>query len=648
MLTRHLNSLKFQIIALAASTGFLAALGAAMASLSVTRTDLQQQILGSERRDRERTAALFASKLETLKSALAAVAGRVAPDLWHDPRAMGDFLLDKPALNGLFDSVLAASRDGRILARTERGKLATELPNIGDRAYFKQAMSGDQPVVSEPILGKVSKAPLIVVAMPVLNGNGEALGVVAGALRLRSTSLFFDPGVQRPDDVRDLVIDRRGTVLSHPDPSMVMGSALKEPGLDGVISRWLDTGAPIDTLATAEFSGEHIVSTGGIPLSNWLFVRITPSATALAPLATAHRTAWMTAFAAGLAAALLAGAVAWRAVRPIGLLRDRVERLIAEGDAASDDWPDQSGEIGAMSRAFQLLLQLRQRQRTELQAILDNADVGLALTRDGRFELVSRQFCALFGYSPEQLVGLPTHVIHGSRQAHDAFLNVATPALLKRGQFDGELPVVRRDGQPFWVRLRGRAVASGDSAQGTTWVAMDATAERKHRETLNWAATHDPLTALANRSGFEPLLEQAIKHAAREPFSVLFIDLDRFKQVNDTAGHAAGDALLRGLAELLVKQVRRSDTVARLGGDEFAVLLPQCPGQQAQVLADKLRRAVEDFRFAWDGRQFSVGASIGLVVSDGAHAGAAEVLAAADAACYASKQEGRNRVTVAA
>jgi diguanylate cyclase (GGDEF)-like protein len=93
---------------------------------------------------------------------------------------------------------------------------------------------------------------------------------------------------------------------------------------------------------------------------------------------------------------------------------------------------------------------------------------------------------------------------------------------------------------------------------------------------------------------------------------VLFIDLDRFKQVNDTAGHAAGDALLRGLAQVLVAQVRRTDTVARLGGDEFAVLLPQCPGQQAQVLAEKLRRTVEDFRLAWDSRQFSVGATIGL------------------------------------
>jgi diguanylate cyclase (GGDEF)-like protein/PAS domain S-box-containing protein len=647
LLARHLTSLKSQIVALAVCTGFAAALGAALLSLEVTQKELRQQLLDAERRDRERTAALFGSKLETLKSALKATAERVGRKLWDDPQEMGRFLLDKPGLQSLFDSVLAAAPDGRMLARVERGQLATELPNIGDRAYFRQAMAGDQPVVSEPLRGKVSKQPLIVVAVPVLDSHGAAIGIVAGALRLQSNSLFADPAGQRGDDVRDLVIDRGGVVLWHADPARVLGSARDEPGFGAVLARWSETGAPIDTMGSAEFSQDHLVSTAGIPLSDWLLVRLAPTASALAPLAVAHRAAWAAAFVAGLIAALLAGAVAWRAVKPIGSLRNRVERLILEQDLSADDWPEQSGEIGAMSRAFRMLLQLRQRQRTEMQAVLDNADVGLALTRSGRFELVSRQFCALFGYAPEQLTGEATCVIHGSQDAYDAFCAVASPAFLQHGQFDGELPVVHRDGKPFWVRMRGRAVAPGDRTQGTIWVVMDVTAERSQRESLNWAASHDALTGLANRATFEALLEQATRQAAHEPFCALFVDLDCFKQVNDSAGHAAGDALLRELAQLFTSLVRKTDTVARLGGDEFAVLLPQCPPSQAQALAEKLRHAVAEHTLMWQGRRFSVGASVGMVAADGSHTSAAAVLGTADAACYASKRAGRNRVTVA-
>jgi len=126
----------------------------------------------------------------------------------------------------------------------------------------------------------------------------------------------------------------------------------------------------------------------------------------------------------------------------------------------------------------------------------------------------------------------------------------------------------------------------------------------------------------------------------------MFIDLDHFKQVNDTAGHAAGDAVLRDIAKALVAQVRKSDTVARLGGDEFAVLLSECPLGHAREIAEKTRQAVADYGLDWEGRQLSVGASIGLVRVDGSFVDIAEVLAAADAACYAAKRQGRNRVVV--
>jgi len=652
---RLFNSLKFRIVVVAVLAGVMAALGTATLVLDVTQQEVQRLLLSNDRDDRERNAAMLASKLEMLKRSLVAVARQARPELWRERGKIERFLLDKSALEALFDTVLAAAPDGSMLARIERGEATTALPNIADRDYFRQVMQTDQPVVSEPLTGKVTKAPLVIVAVPVIAPDGRVLGMIAGTLRLQSNSLFADPITSGRDDVRDLVIDRRGVVLSHTDAGRVLGRAQDEPGLAEVFARWRDSGSPIDSRATAELSQDHLVSLAGIPLSDWMLVRLTQRSSALAPMVAARGTAWAAALGAGALAALLAGAAAWAAVRPITRLRNRAQRMLAAGDVATDGWPQGAGEIGEMSQAFKQLLQQRELQRSEtqallrqLQAVLDNAEVGIALTRNDRFELVSRQFCAIFQCEPAQTVGQPTRLMHASDAACAALAQRVEPAFVQHGIFEGEVELVRRNGEAFWAHMRGRAVAAGDRAHGTIWVITDATQAHRQHEQLTWAASHDRLTGLSNRAAFEVLLEEATAHAAEQPFCALFIDLDRFKQVNDTGGHAAGDAMLRGIAREMAMRLRKADTVARLGGDEFAVLLPQCPVAQAQAIADKLRAAIEAYHLEWEGCTHGVGASIGLVLVNGAHGSAAEVLRAADAACYEAKRQGRNRVAMAA
>jgi PAS domain S-box-containing protein len=488
-LIRLFGTLKFRIIMLAAAASALTAIVVTSGVLRVTQGELERQLLDSERLDRERTAALLGSKLETLKDSLKAVAQQAGPHLWRDREAMASFLLDKPGLSALFDGVLAATPDGTMLARVERGKRAAELPNIADRDYFQRVMRGDQPVVSEPLLGKVSKRAIVIVAVPVVDHKGTVHGTIAGALRLQSNSLFADPITRRNDAVRDFVIDRQGTLLSHTDTQRVMGRAADEPGFTDAFGRWHGSGSPIDTAASAELSQDNLVSMVGIPLSDWLLVRVTPRSVAMASMAAAQRAAWAAAAAAGLASALIAGVVAWAAARPIGLLRDRAERLLAGGTSEADEWPRQGGEIGAMSRAFQRLLQTRELQRAELQAVLDNADVGLALSRDGRFEMVSRQFCTIFGFDPAQIIGQPTRMLHASDASYAALSERAHPAFLQHGLFDGEVELVRASGQAFWARMRGRAIVPGDRSIGTIWVIADVTQDHDQRERLHWATT---------------------------------------------------------------------------------------------------------------------------------------------------------------
>jgi diguanylate cyclase (GGDEF)-like protein len=166
---------------------------------------------------------------------------------------------------------------------------------------------------------------------------------------------------------------------------------------------------------------------------------------------------------------------------------------------------------------------------------------------------------------------------------------------------------------------------------------------------LSHQAAHDPLTGLLNRQAFEAALRTTLQQSELSPdrHALLYIDLDRFKLVNDSCGHAAGDQLLKRLAETLSGKLRHSDLLARLGGDEFGVLLRYTESADAERVAEKMRRAVERFDFEFDRQSFKVGASIGMV-SFGTESTTVEaLLSAADACCYSAKEEGRNRVHLA-
>ncbi len=181
---------------------------------------------------------------------------------------------------------------------------------------------------------------------------------------------------------------------------------------------------------------------------------------------------------------------------------------------------------------------------------------------------------------------------------------------------------------------------------GTILVFRDVTQARSLSAELNWQALHDPLTGLANRRKFEGEMKSLLIKAKSDDLQhhLLYLDLDQFKVVNDTCGHDAGDELLVQITDVLDKKTRKTDLLARLGGDEFGLLLESCDAEHALVVANNLRQAVEDFRFAWQTQTFRIGVSIGIAAITGEEAKDSEILSAADAACYIAKETGRNRV----
>jgi diguanylate cyclase (GGDEF)-like protein/PAS domain S-box-containing protein len=220
------------------------------------------------------------------------------------------------------------------------------------------------------------------------------------------------------------------------------------------------------------------------------------------------------------------------------------------------------------------------------------------------------------------------------RQALDAGapLNVGRRALLIRTA--GHERLIELSAAP--IRLE-----SGEGI-GAVLLLHDVTEVRGLARRMSYQATHDALTGLVNRIEFERRLQESVEHAHRgEVAHVLcYLDLDRFKGINDTSGHQAGDAMLREIARILRDAVRDSDTVGRVGGDEFGMLLVGCPLEKARQIADDVCRAVNDFRFVWKERIFSVGVSVGMVEIARESGTMEEAMAAADSACYVAKRQG--------
>lgn len=220
---------------------------------------------------------------------------------------------------------------------------------------------------------------------------------------------------------------------------------------------------------------------------------------------------------------------------------------------------------------------------------------------------------------------------------------------MSRTDIDQDVVLHCRTGGTFDIHYSITPLSTLDGQNiGSVLFIQDVTESRKMLRQLSYSASHDALTHLANRVSFEGHLKRLLLNVqeTHQRHALVFIDLDRFKAVNDTAGHAAGDALLRELSSLMLSMLRSSDILARLGGDEFGLLLPDCNIESSRYIAGRIIHAINEYHFMWEGRLHRIGASAGITLIDDTNHQSAEVMSQADIACYASKNSGRGVVTV--
>jgi len=278
----------------------------------------------------------------------------------------------------------------------------------------------------------------------------------------------------------------------------------------------------------------------------------------------------------------------------------------------------------------------------------DNPSMLFTLAADGTIVSLNRMAATELGYARADLLGTRVQHLYHADDRTSAVRQLRAVIEMPDRLHRWELRKVHRLGEIGWYRETARAVEDPTHGVSILVVCEDISETYRLSERLHFHERYDALTGLLNRRCFTEQLDAALEQSRRKTVrhALLFLDLDRFKVINDTCGHAAGDELLVRLAEILARSVGRRDALARMGDDEFAVLITDCRLETAAATAEQLRDAIQAHHLQWAGRALSVTASIAIVPVDRECRDTAAVLAMADAACYAAKEAGRNRVHV--
>lgn len=282
-------------------------------------------------------------------------------------------------------------------------------------------------------------------------------------------------------------------------------------------------------------------------------------------------------------------------------------------------------------------------------AVEQSPSVILITDKLGIIEYVNLKFTELTGYSRDEVLGKSPAILSSGQTPRSTYTHLWN-TLYAGKEWRGEFHNRKKNGDFYWAN-EFIAPIFDNTGNITNFVALqdDVTEHRRITEEINYQASHDLLTGLINRREFEKRLKRLITKSQKDKNNehiFCFFDLDKFKIVNDTSGHPAGDELLRQISILIRENIRQRDTLARFGGDEFGILMESCSINKARYVTEKIRDIIEHFVFSWEEKSFSIGVSIGVVSINHETKDITEAFKQADAACYAAKESGRNRVFV--
>ncbi|MCC5808723.1 MAG: EAL domain-containing protein, partial [Ectothiorhodospiraceae bacterium] len=490
---------------------------------------------------------------------------------------------------------------------------------------------------------------LVAMSVPVIDAEGEIIAAVSGTIDLLSEDLLGALSARAYGQRGYFVLTTRdrltlvgGTDRAPLDIYLPQGeNPLYDRALLGEVSAGI-----------GNVNGDHrkLMHFRPVPSTDWIVGAIMPTDEAFAAVVESRRTAVIML----LGSAALVGFIVWatirRSLRPLFALRDDIVAKHAGTTWAHqpDHGKDEISEIArGFDQVFDELLHSQNESRalaSEVKSILDACPVGIAIMQGTSITSHNPAFERILATGAGGVAGHAAYAFHAIADEFRSTQERVDAESRGRNTLVIERQLVKDDGEPFWGRVYVRPLDPLDTDKGLVIVIEDINERKQNEERIRYLAEHDSLTGLPNRVLFNDRLEQAISRARRQGglVALMFVDVDRFKNINDSLGHQVGDQLLVQMAERIRESLRDSDTVGRPGGDEFALLLPDLPDARAAArVAEKLLERLAH-PYALKGHQLVVTASIGIALFPDDGTDLITLAANADAAMYFSKDAGRN------
>ncbi|ATD62105.1 diguanylate cyclase [Janthinobacterium svalbardensis] len=627
----------------------------ALATLSVAERGMRD-VTGRQQYVSLASAAVFIDEeLDAKRNVLRAMADSLAASGAHDDAGLQRFLAAQTVLGKEFYTAGVAATDGSLLASMGPVKPQAGMTLKG-RPYFDQTLATRRSVISAPLNGSISGMPLVVVTQPVFDAHGAMRYVLAASVNLRQPDFLGRLGVLKPGTGGYLyIMTSEGVIVEHPDKSRIMQhidahGPVSEPtrramqGFEGWLTGTTTQG--VDAL----FAYHRIASTG------WILASVYPMSDAFAPL---HAIRSKILLAAVLLAAL-AGLAGWRVVlrllQPLERLRHHVHEIRRQRLGIGALQIERRDEIGDLSRDFYSLVaereiaeaQTRDSER-RLKLLTDHVPVVIVyIDREHRYQFINATFEKWFGRSRKESMMQSIRDVLGEEayQLREAYLQRAFSGEAVEYEFtiDGEGKAGRRAFQTSYVPDVGESGA----VEGVYGLIHEITKTKAEHTALQFAAATDTLTGIANRRRFDEQLAQSMQRTrvTRAPMALAYLDIDRFKAINDSLGHKAGDEVLKEFAARLVRSVRASDLVARLAGDEFVIIFEgvNSAAEVRQIGAKIIDAIRQPFELA--SGPLPVTTSVGIAIFREGALTPAQLLDLADQALYAAKGQGRDGVAL--
>jgi len=527
--------------------------------------------------------------------------------------------------------------------------LRTHPFTVADRDYFRGALEGQSLVVEAPLVSRGSGEAMAIFARSVIR-NGRAVGVVAASTKLRQLESLLRPEGTLPAGSVITILDQRGVVLARSLESerWIGKSIARQSGVLADIARREGTVESHGVDGIARLAG--FTTPRSVP---WFVYVGVPTSAALAPLRRQLFENLLVGSVAMLLGFLAAALIGEWIARPLRQLADDAA-LLARGELGHRSGVSAGGEIGVLAAGLNTMAQaLEERARAltlgeeRLRLITDNVPAFISyIDRERRYRFANASYHDFFGLEPQSLIGKTVREVRGevAYQKIDPKLDEALGGLPVRFEhvYDG------RTGSRTYSLTYLPDYTDDNQVRGVYVMGQDVTEQKALEQELARMAQYDQLTGLPNRYLLHDRLAQACARSKRDgvELAVFYLDLNDFKQINDSHGHAAGDAMLQEFARRVVATVRASDTVARIGGDEFVVLMEGTfSNEQLEQLGRKIVDAIER-PFEIDGRSLRTSSSIGVATCPPWKSWE-ELLHSADAAMYEAKAAGRGAVIIA-